>query len=196
MMVSQCQAKLLHQLTLLLRPRRVLEIGTFTGYSTIAMASALESAATITTLELDQRPLQIAHQYIQKAGLNDIVEMKQGPAIESLIQLTRERPNLQYDMIFLDADKGGYIQYYEHIMQHNLLSDRGCLLADNVLFFGQVHREAGYIDPQPVEASKNIKKTARKAHAFNAHVYSDPRAQVVVLPLFDGLSIIQKRKKD
>lgn len=117
-------------------------------------------------------------------------------------------PSLTLDGM-IDANKSGYIPYFDYIMDHDMLADRGVMIADNgmcimeigedcvthvlqVLFFGQVHRVAGYGEAS-LEASKNILNTAKKAHKFNQHVLSDPRVQVVVLPIFDGVSIIRKR---
>jgi caffeoyl-CoA O-methyltransferase len=120
----------------------------------------------------------------------------------------------------VDADKGGYINYYELIMKHDMLSDHGVIVADNgnlfyhdwlrpkkkvlniqsiiVLYFGQVHKQtATYKEDSnnniAAEASKNIRKTAAKVHAFNQHVYRDPRVEVVILPVFDGISLIRKQ---
>ncbi|KAI7873013.1 O-methyltransferase [Spinellus fusiger] len=194
MMVGEAQAKLLHQWVDLLRPQRILEIGTFTGYSTLAMASALLPAAQLITLELNPNHATVARDFIKKAGLCKQIELKQGPAKESLLSIVKQTPNIQFDLIFIDADKGGYIHYFDEIINNNLLSERGLILVDNVLFFGQVHREAGYHDPQPIDASKNIKNIAKKVHAFNEHVLAEERVEVVVMPIFDGLSIIRKKK--
>ncbi|KAG0821381.1 hypothetical protein G6F18_012215 [Rhizopus arrhizus] len=109
-----------------------------------------------------------------------------------IVALINESPGLEYDFIFLDADKGSYINYYELIMKHNLLSDRGVLVVDNVLFFGQVHGQAGFGHTE-AEVSKNIRKQATKVHNFNAHIAKDPRVELVILPLFDGLTLIRKR---
>ncbi|KAI7884773.1 S-adenosyl-L-methionine-dependent methyltransferase [Lichtheimia hyalospora FSU 10163] len=195
MMVSETQGKLLHQLAQLVNARRVLEIGTFTGYSTLAMASALpdnDTTATVISLDRNEQAQSIAKKYIQGAQLEKKVNFRLGNGLDLLQDLVQEEPSRQFDLIFLDANKSGYIPYFDYIMDHNMLADRGIIIADNVLFFGQVHRVAGY-DDTPLDASKNILGTAKKAHKFNQHVLSDPRVQVVVLPIFDGVSIIRKR---
>ncbi|KAI9491074.1 O-methyltransferase-domain-containing protein [Zychaea mexicana] len=194
MMVPETQGSLLHQLVKLFGAQRILEIGTFTGSSTLAMASALKPSDKLVTLERDPKPQEVAKRYIHQLNLEDRVDMRLGKAMESLIAIAKEEPRPQYDMVFIDADKKGYIPYYDFIIDNDLLSDRGLIIADNVLFFGQVHRIAGYEDDNPVEASKNVRKIAKYAHDFNKHVLQDSRVQVVVLPLFDGVSIISKTK--
>ncbi|KAL9550840.1 hypothetical protein MBANPS3_004547 [Mucor bainieri] len=203
MMVSETQGKLLHQLVSILRPKHVLEIGGFTGYSAIAMGSALTSKAKLLSLELDPKHIEVAEQFVNQAQLQDKVLFKQGPALDSLTYLGQENPaNVQYDLIFLDADKAGYIQYFNAIMEHDLLSDRGVLLVDNVLFFGHVHTQAAdYVsqaskdgdNSNGEEGTKNMRKTALKVHHFNQHVAKDPRVESVMLPVFDGLTIIRKK---
>ncbi|CAO3599668.1 unnamed protein product [Absidia cylindrospora] len=193
MMNSKTATLLLRQWISLFRPARVLEIGTFTGYSTIAMASALsaQSHGSLISLEKDTAPLALAARYLERAGLSDKVTLMEGNALESLLNLANDK--IQFDMIFLDADKGGYIKYYDTILEKNLLSENGVILADNVLYFGQVHRVAGYHEDQPTPASKNINRMARKVDTFNQHVKQDDRVQAVMLPLFDGLTIIKKK---
>ncbi|GAN06634.1 o-methyltransferase [Mucor ambiguus] len=202
MMVSEIQGKLLHQLVSILRPKHVLEIGGFTGYSAIAMASALAPKAKLLSLELDPKHIEIAEHFVNRAQLQDKILFKQGPALDSLTYLGQENPsNIQYDLIFLDADKAGYIQYFNSIMEYDLLSDRGIILVDNVLFFGHVHTQAAdYVSLAPNDGSnkgdegtKNLKKTSLKVHHFNQHVAKDPRVESVMLPVFDGLTIIRKK---
>ncbi|RCH80412.1 hypothetical protein CU098_006944 [Rhizopus stolonifer] len=210
MMVSEVQARLLKELVALMRPTRVLEIGGFTGYSAVAMASALQPNTKIVSLELDPKHIEIAKRQISSAGLQDKIEFIQGPANESLLNLA----GTQYDFIFLgksmcvyvcvymldtslDADKGGYIHYFDTIMEHHLLSDQGVLIVDNVLYFGQVHKSIpGFShenEPVTTEASKNIKKVASKVHKFNEHIANDTRVESTILPIFDGITIIRKK---
>ncbi|EPB88970.1 hypothetical protein HMPREF1544_04231 [Mucor circinelloides 1006PhL] len=196
MMVSETQGKLLHQLVSILRPKNILEIGGFTGYSAIAMGSALAPKARLLSLELDPKHIEVAETFVKQAQLQDKILFKQGPALDSLNYLGQENPaNIQYDLIFLDADKAGYIQYFNSIMEHDLLSNRGIILVDNVLFFGHVHTQAAdYTDyGKSEEGTKNMKKTALKVHKFNQHVANDTRVESVMLPVFDGLTIIRKK---
>ncbi|CEP12282.1 hypothetical protein [Parasitella parasitica] len=199
MMVSSLQGKLLHQLVSIFRPQHVLEIGGFTGYSAIAMGSALSPKATLLSLELDPKCIEFAQTFVNEAQLQDKVKFRQGPAIDSLAYLGQTITS-NANKTKLDADKGGYIQYFDSILKHDLLSEKGILLVDNVLFFGHVYKQAGQISNQ-VEideekhesASENINKTALKVHKFNQHVANDHRVESVSLPLFDGLTIIRKK---
>ncbi|KAI9303301.1 O-methyltransferase-domain-containing protein [Cunninghamella echinulata] len=201
MMNSKTSAKFLSQWIHLLKPRNVLEIGTFTGYSTIAMASALNhhsssaggSGSHLYSLDKNPDSLKMAEKYIIQAQLMDKVTLMEGDAAESLLQLTRDKK--KFEFIFLDADKGGYINYYNIILDNDLLADNGIIMVDNVLYFGQVHRQSGYEEDQSITPSNNIKKTAGKVAAFNEHVKQDSRVQLIMLPLFDGISIIQKKNK-
>ncbi|KAI8099626.1 O-methyltransferase-domain-containing protein [Halteromyces radiatus] len=199
MMNSKTATLLLRQWIHLFQPKRTLEIGTFTGYSTLAMAAALDEQQNtindtlLVSLEKDNTCLQMASRYLERAGLLSKVKFMQGDAFDSLVTLANEK--IPFDLIFIDADKGGYIKYYDFILENNMLADNGVILADNVLYFGQVHRTAGYPEDQPIPASKNINKMARKVHAFNEHVRNDDRVQSVTLPIFDGLTIIKKKKK-
>ncbi|KAI9485262.1 MAG: O-methyltransferase-domain-containing protein [Benjaminiella poitrasii] len=194
MMISQTQAKFLHQFIALLRPNRILEIGGFTGYSAIAMGSALQPQSKLVSLELDPSHIATAKRFIGMANLQDRIEIKEGPADKSLVAIGENPLKTQYDLIFLDADKGGYINYFEIIMKYDLLSNNGVIVADNVLYQSQVHKEAGYEkDELDIKASKKTKKTALKMLEFNKHIASDPRVEMVILPVFDGLSFIRKK---
>ncbi|KAI9273004.1 O-methyltransferase [Phascolomyces articulosus] len=200
-MASTTQLKLLHQLVKIFKPTRVLEIGTFTGGSSISIASALpvptsSSPYKVVTLEIDPKALKIAKNYAKKAKVDDRIEFIPGSALQSLHLLATERPEEQYDFIFIDADKGSYTSYYNFIMDQNLLSDRGIIIADNVLFYGQVHRQAGYeeMDNSYKDIPHDIIDLAKLAHSFNQRVLQDDRVEVVMLPLFDGISIITKKR--
>ncbi|KAG0743405.1 hypothetical protein G6F62_009351 [Rhizopus arrhizus] len=196
MLSGGLQSKFMRQLIKFFKPKNVLEIGSFTGCSAIAMGSCLLPDAKLTTLEMDTQCVKVAREYIEMAQLQDKVFVKEGLALNSLGALVKESPSLKYDFIFLDADKGNYKNYYELIMKHDLLSDHGVLVTDNTLFFGLVHRHVGFekeIDPQ-YGIPKNRKEEAAKVHDFNECVFNDPRVEVLMLPLFDGVSIIYKSK--
>ncbi|KAI7904426.1 O-methyltransferase [Cokeromyces recurvatus] len=194
MMISQNEAKFLYHLVSLLQPNRILEIGGFTGYSAIAMGSAMRPDSRLVSLELNPVHITTAKRFISMANLQDRIEIKEGPANESLISLGESSLKTQYDLIFMDADKGGYINYYELIMKYDLLSNRGVIVTDNVLYRGQVHKVAGYEKQEPTsEMSKNIKKTALKLANFNKYIANDSRVEMVILPIFDGLSLIRKK---
>ncbi|OBZ90811.1 O-methyltransferase MdmC [Choanephora cucurbitarum] len=194
MMVSQVQSKFLKDLVAMLRPNRVLEIGGFTGYSAVAMASALRPNSKITSLELEEKHIEVARRHVASANIQNLIEFRQGPALESLHELAKEK--VQYDFIFMDADKGGYVRYFDAIMEHDMLSEQGVLLVDNVLFFGQVHKlvpECNVTKDTYAEGSKNTKKMAAKVHHFNEHVANDSRVECTILPIFDGITVIRKK---
>jgi caffeoyl-CoA O-methyltransferase len=154
------------------RPRRVLEIGTFTGWSSIAMASALPPGATLVTCDVNEETSAIAQRYAEEAGVADRIEYRLGPAAETLATL--EGP---FDLVFIDADKGGYVDYYEAVLPK--LADDGVILVDNTLSDGDVIAPKGPM-------SKAIAR-------FNDHVLADDRVECVLLTIRDGITLIRKR---
>ncbi|KAG2227558.1 hypothetical protein INT45_002243 [Circinella minor] len=143
-MTTETQRKLLFQLVKLFRCSRILEIGTFTGAATIAMAAAMSSSSPslsseengengkLITLEMDPKAAGLAQKHAKKLKyLDDRIDFVVGPAMESLVRITKEQPNKQYDFVFIDANKDGYASYFDFIMDHNLLSDNGVIIADN-----------------------------------------------------------------
>jgi len=152
------------------RPRRVLEIGTFTGWSSIAMASALEPGATLVTCDVDEETTGIARRYAEEAGVADRIEYRLGPALETLATL--DGP---FDLVFVDADKAGYVDYYEAVLPK--LADDGLVLADNTLF--------GLDDRGDL---------AEHLNRFNEHVRADERVECVLLTIREGITLIRKRR--
>jgi caffeoyl-CoA O-methyltransferase len=152
----------------------VLEIGTFTGYSALAMAAALPPGARITSLDIDPGHVAIAREHIAASPYADRIEVIEGPAIESL----RSLPG-PFDLVFIDADKGGYRRYYEDVLPK--LSPHGAIVVDNVLWSGRV------VDPT---AEDNDTEAIR---AFNDHVAADSRVDCVMLPVRDGVLLIRRR---
>ncbi|KAI9319413.1 O-methyltransferase [Dichotomocladium elegans] len=195
MMISIHQAQFLSQLMRIAGARRILEIGTLTGYSAVAMGSVLPADGKLVTLEIDPEAHAIASRYVKMAKLEDKVELRLGPAADSIQQIAKENPSTQFDFIFLDADKESYGTYMDMILENNLLSDSGVIVADNVLRGGQVIRYVGTAeDKGPGSDDKlHIDRYAGHLHAFNVKLQQDPRISVTVLPLFDGLSIIRKK---
>src|SRR5665647_3360085 len=147
------------------RPHRVLEIGTFTGWSSIAMASALPPGATLITCDVNEETSAVARRYAEEAGVADRIEYRLGPAAETLAAL--DGP---FDLVFIDADKGGYVDYYEAVLPK--LADDGVILVDNTLSDGDVLEPTGPI-------SEAIAR-------FNDHVHADDRVECVLLTLRDG----------
>jgi predicted O-methyltransferase YrrM len=172
MMVGALEGAFLSFVVGLNRPRRVLEIGTFTGWSSIAMASALPEGATLVTCDVNEETSAIARRYAEEAGVADRIEYRLGPAVETLGTL--DGP---FDLVFIDADKPGYIDYYEAVLPK--LADGGVILADNTLAGGNVIAPNG-------EMSEAIAR-------FNDHVHADARVECVLLTIRDGITLIRKR---
>jgi predicted O-methyltransferase YrrM len=174
MMVGTLEGRLLTAVVAMLRPTTVLEIGTFTGYSSLSMAEALPPGGRIITCDISEEHVAIAREHIGASPYADRIEIRVGPAIETLATL--DGP---FDLVFIDADKTGYVDYYDAVLPK--LAPHGVILADNVLWSGRV------LDPG--EDDDNT----RAIRAFNDHVVADERVEVVVLTVRDGLSIIRRR---
>ena len=169
MMVGPVEGAFLSFLVFMLRPQRVLELGTFTGWSTIAMARSLPPGGTLITCDVNEETTAIARRYAEEAGVSDRIDFRLGPALETLAQL--DGP---IDLAFIDADKSGYVDYYEAILP--MLSPHGAIAADNTLF--------GTDGDTPI---------ARDMTRFNEHVCGDDRVTTVLLSIREGVTLIRKR---
>jgi caffeoyl-CoA O-methyltransferase len=174
MMVGRIEGQFLAALVRLSGARRVLELGTFTGYSSISMASALPPEGRLVTCDVDPETSAIARRYMDESGHGEKIEIRLGPALETL--QTLEGP---FDIVFIDADKQGYVDYYEAALP--LLAEGGLLVADNVLWSGRVLEED--LDAE----------SGRAIQAFNEHVRNDSRVVSVMLTVRDGMTLVQKR---
>jgi caffeoyl-CoA O-methyltransferase len=172
MMVGRIEGQFLATLVRLGGARRILELGTFTGYSSISMASALPPDGRVITCDVDPDATAIARRYMGESGHGDKIEIRLGPALDTLREL--EGP---FDLVFIDADKPNYVNYYEAALP--LLADDGLLMADNVLWSGRVVEDDGD------ESTLAIKR-------FNEHVRSDTRVRSVMLTVRDGMTLVQK----
>jgi predicted O-methyltransferase YrrM len=180
--VSPNQGRLLYLLTKIAGARRVLEVGTLGGYSTTWLARALPADGLLITLELDPKHAEVARRNLDRAALAPAINIRIGPAADSLCDLIRSG-TAPFDVIFIDADKSGYVEYLELAMQ---LSRPGTLiLADNVIRHGLV-LEAHPADPNDAGAK-----------AYNEAIAGDPRLESLILPIVrarvDGLSISRVR---
>ncbi|CAG8491073.1 7913_t:CDS:2 [Scutellospora calospora] len=187
MMISTVQGAFLKLLVQMSKVTKVLELGTFTGYSALCMAEGLKERgpeAKVVTLEKDLTYFKAAKENIESSGLGHLIELKHGDATETLSNIDN---SVQYDLIFIDADKINYINYYNTILERNLLSDDGVIVADNVLFGGYVSQAAEANDTSQIPSS------AKHLHLFNEHVANDSRTTQVLLPCFDGLMLIRKK---
>jgi caffeoyl-CoA O-methyltransferase len=172
MMVGRIEGQFLARLVRLSGAKKILELGTFTGYSSISMASALPSDGRIITCDVDPDATAIARRYMDESGFGDRIEIRLGPALETIQSL--EGP---FDIVFIDADKPNYKAYYEAVLP--LLAENGLVIADNVLWSGRV------VEPDGDDSTQAIK-------AFNEHVRNDPRVVSVMLTVRDGMTLIQK----
>ncbi|MEP6910063.1 MAG: O-methyltransferase [Actinomycetota bacterium] len=172
MMVGRIEGQFLATLVRLSGAKRILELGTFTGYSSISMAWALPSDGRIITCDIDPDTTGIARRYMDESGHGDKIEIRLGPALETIATL--EGP---FDLVFIDADKPNYKAYYEAVLP--LLAENGLVIADNVLWSGRVVEEDGD------ESTVAIKD-------FNEHVRNDSRVVSVMLTVRDGMTLIQK----
>jgi caffeoyl-CoA O-methyltransferase len=177
MMVGTLEGRFLAAVVAMLRPARVLEIGTFTGYSSLSMAEALPSGGRIVTCDISEEHVAIAREHIAASPYADRIEIRVGPAIETVATL--DGP---FDLVFIDADKPGYLGYYEAVLPK--LAPDGVILADNVLWSGRL------VDPPDADEDPS----SRALREFNDHVVADARVEVVMLTVRDGVSIIRRRR--
>lgn len=162
----------------------------------------------VTSCEIDDEAATMAQTYFDQSNFGNIIELRRGPAMDTLRQLRTdidEDRRVPYDMVFLDADKRSYREYYDYLIGSRLLKVGGVILADNVLFKGLVTNSPGYSggggngavaqqDKKPLNYWKRRHQDIADAlHEFNEYVNKDDRSSVVLLPLRDGLSIIRKK---
>ena len=178
MQISPAQGALMTLLTTLLQPRFAVEVGTFTGYSALAVAKALPPDGRLLCCDISEEWTAIAHEHWERAGVADRIDLRIGPALDTLRSLPLEPA---VDLAFIDADKGSYIAYYEELVPR--LSARGAILVDNTLWDGHV-ANASATDP-----------TTEQVRAFNARVAADERVLVALLPVGDGVSVITRRAR-
>jgi len=174
MLSGPLQGKLLEMISQLLCPRRVLEVGTFMGYSALCLAAGLAGDGKLHTIELRDADAYLAAGYFGRSERGDRIILHRGNALAIIPTLEED-----WDLVFIDADKPGYIDYYELVMPR--LRKGGLIIADNVLFHGQV-LEA------PVTG-----KSAIAIQAFNERVEADKRVEKVMLTVRDGLFLIRKK---
>jgi O-methyltransferase len=179
MQVMPEEGQLLTLLAGLTPARNILEIGTFTGYSTLCLARALTPNGRLVTCDITDRWPRIGAEYWHKAGVADQIDVRIGDATATLKTLIAEQGPGTFDFVFVDADKRGYPDYYE--MALILLDARGLIAVDNTLFFGRV------IDPDADDAD------TAGIRAFNAMVRDDPRVDLSLIPMADGITLIRKK---
>jgi caffeoyl-CoA O-methyltransferase len=167
MLTGPVAGRFLEMLVWFGRPQRVLEIGTFAGHSALAMAAALPEGGRIDTCELDLERAAFAQRYFDRSPYGSRITLHLGPALETIDRLEGD-----FDLVFIDAEKEGYVGYYEAVLPR--LSPRGLIVADNTLWSGGVLDGEGPIV------------------AFNDHVAADPRSVQVLLSVRDGMTLIRR----
>lgn len=175
MQISPEQGAFMTMLTKLLAPRFVVEVGTFTGYSALAVARGLRAGARLLCCDVSEKFVSVGRPFWERAGVADRIDVRIGPAIETLRALPQE-PLI--DMSFVDADKPGYLDYWDELVPRT--RSGGVLLIDNVLMGGRV------VDP---EASDDNTAGIRR---FNEHASADQRVELVMLPISDGITMARK----
>jgi len=173
MLSGHIQGMFLQWISMSMKPKKILEIGTYTAYSTICLAKGLQEGGLLTTIDNNPEIAYMQREFIEKAGMTDKINLVLGDATDVLKELAGQ----QFDLIFIDADKRRYPKYYE--MCFDLLTDDGTILADNVLWDGKVVSDSKDADTE----------TLRK---FNKMVTDDPRVTNFLLPIRDGLMMIRK----
>ena len=174
MLSGHLQGAVLQMISHMINPHRILEIGTYTGYSAICLARGLRDGGLLHTIDVNEELYDMCYRYICKAGLEGKIKQHIGKA-ESILPTLDET----FDLVFIDADKVNYGMYYDQVF--DMVRTGGYILADNVLYNGEVAQEGG---PQ----SKN----AKAMHAFNEKLMSDERIEKILLPLRDGIMIARK----
>jgi caffeoyl-CoA O-methyltransferase len=173
MLSGHVQGALLQMLSSMIQPQRILEIGTFTGYSAICLAKGLQPGGQLHTIELREEDGAKAAAAFKEAGLDDTIQLHIGNAMEIIPQLEEA-----WDIVFIDADKTGYLDYYKLVLPQ--VKKGGFIIADNVLFHGEVLQDT------------ITGKSAKAIDAFNRYVAADESVEQVMLTVRDGLMIIKK----
>lgn len=175
MLSGHVQGRFLSIFSQLLQPKYILEIGTFTGYSALCLAEGLAKDGQLHTIDIRHEDVELSKSYFQKSAFAQQIIAHEGDALGII-------PTLEYkwDLVFIDADKTNYINYYNLVVER--LSENGCILADNVLFHGQIF-------DNPIKGKSPI-----AIKDFNDYVKNDPRTTQVLMTIRDGLLLIKKNK--
>lgn len=174
MLSGHFQGRVLSMLSHMIQPKNILEIGTYTGYSAICLAEGLQENGTLTTIDVNEELEHLAKEYFEKAGMTSKIKTLVGDATELIPEMNEE-----FDIVFIDADKPNYINYYHLVFDK--VKKGGYIIADNVLWSGKV-----MLDSDPSDPSTQIIKD------YNTLVHNDPRVQEVLLPIRDGLMVARK----
>lgn len=179
MLSGHLEGQLLKMFVRMTRAKRVLEIGMFTGYSALAMAEALPGDGQLVACEVDPYVADFARSLFQNSPHGERIRIEVGAALETLRKLAAARE--EFDLVFVDADKTEYVQYFEILLNHSLLAPNGLICVDNTLLQGQ-----------PYLPSEERTKNGEAIAQFNHVVKNDSRVEQVLLPVRDGLTIIRQ----
>ncbi|MBQ5843596.1 MAG: class I SAM-dependent methyltransferase [Alistipes sp.] len=175
MISGHIQGKLLEMIVRMIRPQRVLEIGTFTGYSALSMAAGLPDGGVIDTCEVDDELEMMILDFFERSKYSENLRLHIGSALEIAPTLGEV-----YDLVFIDGDKREYTAYYNMLFDNNLVKSGSWIMADNILWYGKV-----------VETVAKGDKQTQGIIDFNAAVIADPRVENVILPIRDGINLIR-----
>ena len=176
MQISVSQCHFLHLMIKTCNAKNILEIGTFTGLSTLSMSLALPDEGSIIALDKNLETNKVALNFFKKANQNKKIKTIIKPALDSLNDIKKK--NIFFDIVFIDADKTNYTNYYESVIQ--LIKKDGLIIVDNVLWHGEVADE------------NNNEKITNIIREFNSHVKNDNRVEQIILPIGDGLTVCRK----
>ncbi|PKR81005.1 methyltransferase [Brumimicrobium salinarum] len=175
MLSGHLQGRTLSMFSKMIRPKRILEIGTYTGYSAICLAEGLDEDGMLLTLDVNYELEDMVNEYINKAGYSNKIKMIVGDAMEIVPTL-----DLDFDLVFIDADKTNYSNYYDLLIKD--LPSGSIIIADNVLWSGKV-----------IAPTKKNDKDTEALKIFNQKIQDDPRVENVLMPIRDGLMVIRKK---
>lgn len=174
MLSGHLQGQVLSMLSHMVKPKQVLEIGTYTGYSAICLAAGLQAGGMLHTIDINEELRSRVKKYIESSGMNDKINYYIGDAVK-IIPGMKEK----FDLVFIDADKENYSNYYDLVFDK--VNTGGFLIADNVLWSGKV-----------TENPEKMDKETRAIDEFNKKVYRDKRVEKVIFPIRDGLMVVRK----
>ena len=175
MLSGHMQGRILAMITQMIQPKRILEIGTYTGYSAICMAEGLAPGGEIVTLDKNEELEEMVNRYFSEAGLTDCIDFRLGIALDLLPDI--DGP---FDLVFLDADKINYYNYFKLVIEK--VRPGGFIIADNVLWSGKV-----------IDTCKKTDVDTQAIRDFNRLVHADDRVEKVLFPVRDGLMVIRKK---
>ena len=173
MVSGHVQGQVLRTLSLMIKPKNILEIGTYTAYSGICLAEGLQDGGKLVTIDINKELEDMVRGYIHRAGMDEKIDYRIGNAMDIIPQL-----DTTFDLVFIDADKVNYSNYYDLVWDK--ISPGGFILADNVLWSGKI------VEPKPDADTRALME-------FNDKVHNDPRAENVLFPVRDGIMVIRKK---